>query len=169
MFKLIVLLFVLVITLYTDIKENKIKNKHLVVPLALGIFISIFNDGLYGLKDSLLGILLPFVFLFIFFALRMIGAGDIKLFCTIGAIMGFKFIENNIIYTFFVAGVVVIIKLIFTGKLFTTIKGIYYYFKAIFIGKNLIEFPKGEDNSFPFAIAIFIGTILQVLIKYQFI
>lgn len=169
MIKIVILLILLVITLYTDIKENKIKNKHLLVALVLGLVISFLNGGISSFKDSLLGIVVPFGFLFIFFAFRMIGAGDIKLFCTMGAIMGVRFIANNIIYTFFIAGIVVIIRLVFTAKLFTTIKGIYYYFKAIFIGRTLIEFPKTGSNKFPFVIAIFIGTTLQLLLRYEFI
>ena len=154
MIKILILLTLLSITLYTDIKDNKIKNIHLILPLVLGVLIAVLSNGLVGLKSSVFGIIIPFVALFLFFALKMLGAGDIKLFCTIGAIMGVNFVINNIIYSFFVAGIVVI------GKLF---------FKAIFIGRSLIEFPKVEGNTFPFVIAIFIGTILQLIVNYRFI
>lgn len=169
MIKILILLTLLSITLYTDIKDNKIKNIHLILPLVLGVLIAVLSNGLVGLKSSVFGIIIPFVALFLFFALKMLGAGDIKLFCTIGAIMGVNFVINNIIYSFFVAGIVVIGKLIFTGNLFKTLKSIYYFFKAIFIGRSLIEFPKVEANTFPFVIAIFIGTILQLIVNYRFI
>ena len=169
MIKILILLTLLSVTLYTDIKDNKIRNIHLLPPLLLGLVISVLSNGLDGLKSSVLGTIIPFVALFLFFALKMLGAGDIKLFCTIGAIMGVNFVINNIIYSFFAAGVVVIGKLIFTGNLFKILKGIYYFFKAIFIGRSLIEFPKIEGNRFPFAIAIFIGTILQLILNYNFI
>ena len=167
--KVILLLCIVSISLYTDIKENKIKNKYLLVALILGLAISLIIGGIAGAKDSILGIIVPFVALFIFFAMRMFGAGDIKLFCTIGAIMGLNFAINNIIYSFFLAGIVVIGKLIVTGQLFKIIKGLYYYFKAMFVGRAFLEFPRIEKNRFPFELAIFLGTVVQLVLKYSFI
>lgn len=83
--------------------------------------------------------------------------------------MGLNFAVNNIIYSFFLAGIVVIGKIIFTGQLFKILKGLCYYFTSMLLGRTLIEFPKVENNRFPFAIAIFIGTIVQLIIKYRFI
>ena len=163
--KIILLLCIVSISVYTDIKENKIKNKYLLVALILGLAISLLTGGIAGIKDSLLGVIVPFILLFLFFAMRMFGAGDIKLFCTIGAIMGL----NNIIYSFFLAGIVVISKIIFTGQLFKIIKGLYYYFKAMFLSRTIIEFQRIEGNRFPFGIAIFLGTIVQLIAKYNFI
>ena len=99
--KIILLLCIVSVSVYTDIKENKIKNKYLLVALILGLAISLLTGGIAGIKDSFLGIIVPFILLFLFFAMRMFGAGDIKLFCTIGAIMGLNFALNNIIYSFF--------------------------------------------------------------------
>lgn len=167
--KILLLLCIVSISAYTDIKENKIKNKYLLVALILGLAISLLTSGIAGIKDSILGIIVPFILLFLFFAMRMFGAGDIKLFCTIGAIMGLNFVLNNIIYSFFLAGIVVILKIIFTGQLFKITKELYYYFKAMFLNRTIIEFQKIEENRFPFGIAIFLGTIVQLIAKYKFI
>lgn len=83
--------------------------------------------------------------------------------------MGLNFALNNIIYSFFLAGIVVILKIIFTGQLFKIIKGLYYYFKAMFLNRTIIEFKRTEGNRFPFGIAIFLGTIVQLIAKYNFI
>lgn len=167
--KILLLLCIVSISAYTDIKENKIKNKYLLVALILGLVISLLTSGIAGIKDSILGIIVPFILLFLFFAMRMFGAGDIKLFCTIGAIMGLNFALNNIIYSFFLAGILVILKIIFTGQLFKITKELYYYFKAMFLNRTIIEFQKIEENRFPFGIAIFLGTIMQLIAKYKFI
>lgn len=167
--KILLLLCIVSISAYTDIKENKIKNKYLLVALILGLAISLLTSGIAGIKDSILGIIVPFILLFLFFAMRMFGAGDIKLFCTIGAIMGLNFALNNIIYSFFLAGILVILKIIFTGQLFKITKELYYYFKAMFLNRTIIEFQKIEENRFPFGIAIFLGTIMQLIAKYKFI
>ena len=163
--KIVLLVLIISISAYTDIKENKIKNKYLLIALILGLVMSTLTNGIVGAKDSLLGIIIPFLILFIFFVMRMLGAGDIKLFCTIGSIMGSNFVINNIMYTVFSAGIVIIVKLIISKQLFKMIKGIYFYFSAMILGKSLIEFPRIENNRFPFAVSIFIGTIIQLILK----
>ena len=167
--KIVLLVLIISISAYTDIKENKIKNKYLLIVFILGLAISLLTGGIAGIKDSLLGIIVPFILLFLFFAMRMVGAGDIKLFCTIGSIMGLNFVINNIMYTVFSTGIVIIVKLIISKQLFKMIKGIYFFFCAMILGKSLIEFPRIENNRFPFAVSIFIGTIIQLILKYNFI
>lgn len=167
--KIIILMILVSVATYTDIKENKIKNKHLCLFLILGLILSIIYGGIDGIKDSILGIIVPFVLLFLFFAFRMFGAGDIKLYCTIGSIMGLKFILNNIIYSFLLAGVIIILKLIFSKKLFKVLKGIYLYFANMFLSKNIFEFESTVGEKFPFAIAISVGTIVQLVVGYNFI
>lgn len=169
MIKIILLLLLVSIATYTDIKENKIKNKQISLFILLGIVLSILLDGFSGLKDSLLGIIVPFLLLFIFFVFRMLGAGDIKLFCAIGSIMGVSFVINNIIYSFLLAGIVVILKLLFTKKIISTFKGIYYYFANMFLTQSVSEFESTTNEKFPFAIAILLGTISQIIIGYKFI
>lgn len=167
--KLLILILMTGIATYTDLKENKIKNKHILIFLIIGLILSIVDNGLIGLKNSLLGIVVPFVILFIFFAFRMFGAGDIKLFCAIGSIMGVSFAVNNIIYSFLLAGIVVILKLLLSKKMIQTFKGIYYYFSNMLLAQSVSEFEATTNERFPFAIAILLGTISQIIIGYKFI
>lgn len=167
--KLLILFLMTSIATYTDLKENKIKNKHLLIFIIIGVILSILSNGILGIRDSLLGIIVPFLLLFIFFVFRMLGAGDIKLFCAIGSIMGVSFVINNIIYSFLLAGVVVILKLLFTKKIISTFKGIYYYFANMFLTQSVSEFESTTNDKFPFAIAILLGTISQIIIGYKFI
>lgn len=167
--KLLTLFLMTSIATYTDIKENKIKNKHLLIFIIIGMILSIVSNGILGLKDSLLGIIIPFLLLFIFFVFRMLGAGDIKLFCAIGSIMGVSFVINNIIYSFLLAGIVVILKLLLTKKIISTFKGIYYYFANMFLTQSVSEFKSTINDKFPFAIAILLGSISQIIIGYKFI
>lgn len=168
--KLILLFIVTAISAYTDAKENKIKNKLLLPILILGILSSVITGGFNGLLDSIIGIVLPFFALYILYALNMFGAGDVKLFCTIGAIMGYKFVINNFIYSILVGGIVAVFVLIFSKKFITNMKNFFIYIGSIFLTKNIVAY--GENDSsrkLPFAIIIFIGTILQLVIRFKFI
>ena len=70
-----------------DIKQRKIKNATVLMCLAAGIIFSLVPQGPCTLKNSLIGAAIPLV-LFPFFALKMLGAGDIKAFCALGAVFG---------------------------------------------------------------------------------
>ena len=101
-----ILLFLAVIN---DIKENKIKNKVILPFLLLGLITNFIMDGKIGVKNSLIAILIPFLTLFLFYVLGMLGAGDIKFFCAIGSIMGIEFIIYSMAYSFIIGGVIAII------------------------------------------------------------
>lgn len=167
--KIIILLITITIALYTDVMENKIKNKYLLPAFILGIITSFVFGGFEGLKSSLIGVIIPFIILFILFIFRFMGAGDIKLYCTIGAIMGHEFLINNLMYTIFVGGVLALVILLISKNLISRLRRVLLFIVNIIISKNIMEY-EGEPNSkkMPFAIAIFIGTVLQLIIRYNF-
>jgi len=69
-------------------------------------------DGVRGLLDSLLGIIVPFLLLIVLYALRMLGAGDVKLFSAIGAVLGVRAALWIMAYSFLAGGVIALIILI---------------------------------------------------------
>lgn len=167
--KIGILLITITIALYTDVMENKIKNKYLLPAFILGIITSFAFGGFEGLKSSLLGIIIPFIILFILFVLRFMGAGDIKLYCTIGAIMGQKFIINNLMYTIFAGGVLAVVMLLFSKQFISRLRRTLAFISNIIISKTIMEYTEASNSKkMPFAIAIFTGTILQLIIRYNF-
>ena len=84
--------------------------------------------------------------------------------------MGYKFVINNFIYSILVGGIVAVFVLIFSKKFITNMKNFFIYIGSIFLTKNIVAY--GENDSsrkLPFAIIIFIGTILQLVIRFKFI
>lgn len=162
--KIIVLMITLIICTYTDIKENKIKNKLLIIPLIFGIIVQIIIYGIKGIGISAAAIFIPIGVFLIPFLLRAIGAGDIKLYCVIGAIMGPKFIFYNIIYTLLVGAVIGIVNAVSSGKIIKTIYNIYsLIYGAIFYKVQIKSNITKDFERFPLAIAILVGTLIQLL------
>lgn len=169
-FKIVILIILVSICAYTDIKQKKIYNKFLVIPLILGFVISVYTLGLDGFRSSFIGMIVPFLMFIIFFAMHLFGAGDIKLYCTIGAIMGWKFVVNNIFFSFILTGIIIIIRVLYKRQFLMYIKNIYFYFKTFFISKgDMSSDKKIETSYFPFAISIFVSTIVQLMSGYNFI
>lgn len=159
-----------IISAYTDAKENKIKNKILIPFLIIGLIVSTITGGLDGFISSIIGIILPFIGLYILYMINVLGAGDIKLFCTIGAITGYNFVINNFIYSILAGGVIALLILIFSRTLISKIRKVYIYICNILIFKKINTYQENEETKkLPFAIIILIGTILQLTIKYKFI
>jgi Flp pilus assembly protein protease CpaA len=76
---------------------------------------AVLGIGETTLLQSIIGIVLPVVILFALYALRILGAGDIKLFSVIGAFTGFsvwKIICLSMIFGAFAGAVMVIRRVV---------------------------------------------------------
>ncbi|SHK19231.1 prepilin peptidase CpaA [Clostridium cavendishii DSM 21758] len=163
----ILLIILITICMITDIKGHKVYNKVILPFIILGPILNIIFYGLDGAKNSLIGFIIPIVIFFPLHMFKMIGAGDIKLFATIGALMGYKFLASNMVYSFFGAGIVCIFYIVKNRNLLERLK---YFFSFIFnsvLTKSVNEYDK-EKSKIPFALGVFIGTIAQLIIKYDF-
>jgi prepilin peptidase CpaA len=145
----------------------------------LGLIINAYMYGFQGLKSSLFGIAVPVVLLFVLFYLKLIGAGDIKLFSAIGALMGYKFILYAMTYSFIFAGILSLFRLLQNKSmtcasnltLIKLVKSTFYDF-YIDIIMCCITSPNyflqnGTKHTIRLSPAITMGTCIQIF-KYLF-
>lgn len=155
----------------SDYKIYKIKNVHIMIFLIAGLIFNLLNGGLGGGIEAIMGALLPLV-LFPLYALKMLGAGDIKAFCAIGSILGFEQIGYTIIFSFMAGGVIAVFFLVFRENALARFKAFWKYIYACFYMRRLLPYSSFTDPSgkFRFAYGIFCGFILSVINNYyQFI
>lgn len=156
------------LSLSSDIKSYKIKNIIIVPFIAAGLATNLLLNGTPGILASLLAGVLPAMLLFVLFALRMLGAGDIKLFCAVGAISGVEFVLYDMVYSF-LAGGVIAVAIMLLNKSFKQ-RGIYLlnYIKSCVLTLSLQPYTdfsdKNDGAKFRFAYAIAVGTAVQMLI-----
>lgn len=106
------LLFVISIAAVYDIKTWEIPNTLIVIGIAAGSLVSIMTEGFSdGLKNSVFGIVVPVALLFILFILKLMGAGDIKLFSVAGAFVGIS-IFKVLLYAFISGGIISILYIV---------------------------------------------------------
>lgn len=168
--KLLFLFIFLFVAVYTDIKLRKIKNNLIIIFVLSGIIINVWEGGFTGFFLSLKGIFLPVILLLIFFKLKMLGAGDIKLFSGIGAFMGPGFLLETMIGSFLTGGVIAVILIIIRKNARQRFGYMFTYLKSCFIAFTLLPYGYSGDNNdgakFPFACAVISGVSLKVLFNF---
>jgi prepilin peptidase CpaA len=157
----------LFIALISDVKSYKIKNKVTVTFMALGLITNFCYAKYKGLIGSLLGVVVPLVLLIILYALRMLGAGDIKLFCALGAIFGVEHIIEIMAYSFLAGGVIAFFFMLMRRNAKERFRHLFNYFKAVFLTFSFMEYTEFEDKKdkgkFRFAYAVFAGTFFFII------
>jgi len=149
----------------TDLKGRKIYNIVLMPALILGIVINIYTTGWVGLMTSVQGLILGLIFLILPFILGGLGAGDVKLLATIGAIKGTEFTLYTFIGMGLSGGILATVLLVFQGRLLKTIKGL---FQGLWLlastGGRVGSFTNSNDqNMIPYGVAIVTGAVYALM------
>lgn len=165
-----ILIAVLVVCLYTDIRQRKIFNIVLVPAAVLALGGNLYYGGMEGGLTSIKGLLLGMALLFIPFMLGGMGAGDVKLMGVIGAFKGPEFVLIAFLATAIIGGLLAIVVMVKSGQFKVRLRATWYTFLSIF---NIM--PKvnmigsihsgGAAQAFPYGIAISLGTAAAYLLR----
>lgn len=169
MIRIVIALPLAVLAVINDIKTFKIKNSLTLSFAILGFITNFILFGKEGLKDSLLGFVLPIIVLFLFFTLKMLGAGDIKLFSAFGSILGVKGVIDVMLYSFFAGGIIAFILILVRRNGLVRLKYFYRYILACFLTRSILSYgdlDKKDNGRFRFAYAIMMGLILTLITNY---
>lgn len=165
----IILTLLLVIAVAGDIRTYRIYNLPIALGLAAGLVLNFMIDGIEGLAWSLLAAIIPAALLIVLFALRMLGAGDIKLFCAIGAIMGVPFVLLTMAFSFLAGGLMALCIMFVRGNFMQRLKHIKNYLKTCYFTHTFIPYTDFGDKSdgakFHFSLAIAAGSIIQIILS----
>lgn len=163
-FKLFLLLSTLMLALYHDIKEQKIKNYVTYSAAFVGLTVNVAEHGLDGLVFSLVGGLTPIMVLGLWYIVNIMGAGDIKLFAAIGSIMGLPFTMYSFVYSLYFGGFIALIILSKRKQFRQRMYRIYEYFCFVAATRKIAPYCTKTDShsKFIFSAAIVPGTILHL-------
>ncbi len=166
-FKLLLLLLTLILALYQDIKEQKIKNSITFSAAFLGLSVNVAEHGLDGFVLAVIGWSIPVFVLGICYAANIMGAGDIKLFAAIGAIMGLSFTVYSFVYSVYFGGLIAFILLYKRSVFKQRMYRIYEYLCFVAATRRLIPYcdKADQESKFIFSTAIVPGTILHLTLS----
>lgn len=162
--KIIICAVFLILINFTDIKGFKIKNKVVLPTIIIGL---IYGTICNSFLDSVYGMLIPLV-LFPLYALKMLGAGDVKALCAIGTVLGFKLSVMTMLLTFVSGGVIALGFMLFNKNFVERFKNLFNYLKMSFFMRKMDKYNYGgsEKSYFRFSFAITTGTILAIVNYY---
>ncbi len=151
----------------TDVKYRRVFNIHLVVSLLVGAVIYLQFGSLN--RISMYAFLLPFVVHYIPFKLRLVSAGDVKLFMLVGLFSSVQFILSCMAISYLLGGLVSLGIMIRHKCLKSRLRSIYVYFMSLMVSKKLVSYSStgSERLAIPFALMIHFAVLVQLLCNQQ--
>ncbi len=137
-----------------DVWSRRIPNWLTFGALVLGILLNTWLHGLEGALASLAGAALGVAVLLPFYAIGVMGAGDVKLMGALGALLGPQALVSVAVYTAIAGGLLSIVILAFNGRLLETMSGLV-------IRRQL---PARNGATAPYALAIAAGVVMSVVL-----
>ncbi len=145
-----------------DIQRGRISNGLILWGLTAGLCGQMAEYGAMGLIFFFEGALLPILLLGPLFYFRMLGAGDIKLLCTLGGYAGPQVSLWYVVASIFAGGILAGI-LIIRRRNFRSRMGVFWsYWKRLATERTWRAYDKGEKQggTFHFSIPILISVLL---------
>ena len=147
-----------------DVTTKRIPNALTYAACLWGFALGAYFGGWAGLGDSALGFAGGFVPVLIMFLGGSIGGGDVKLMGAVGALLGFPGGLNAFISAVLVGGFFAAIILLWQGRLGPILR---YAFSTLLskVVPTYVPYPAppAVKDSFPFGVAIALGTYLTVV------
>ena len=151
------------IAVFMDFLMERVVNSFICMGLVLGLYYQISTGSVKGMIVYVLGILVPFFLLLPLFYFRMLGAGDIKLFCVLGSVLGYETIVKIMVCSFFLGSVIIFSISNFLWKSERKMSLFFSLFVSVWENKEPY-FPyikKGRKaENFHFTVPILLGVML---------
>lgn len=158
------MVFFIAIALIFDLKEHRIPNLLNAIFIITGFGYNTINFGASGLLISIKGFSMGLILILILYIIDAVGAGDVKLFAGLGALMGSYFVLYLIVVTIFLTGIFALVFfLIKNWKSMSRTKGEFIAMQLIskkIFNRNL----KGNINRTYFPLMIFVAPSVLIVI-----
>lgn len=160
---------VMAVCVYTDIKFKKIYNAVLFPAAAIGLAWNFYSGGLAGGVAGIKGMMLGVALLLVPFVMGGMGAGDVKLLGVVGAFKGPCFVWSSFLFTAVIGGLISIVIMAKSGAFSARVRGVIFTLLSFFgfiPEVNMLDTIYGDSaRTFPYGIAIAAGTVLAYLMR----
>ena len=176
---LLLILSLLALAVTADIRRRRVPNYLVVIGITTGLATQLIipagpgpfstDGGTIGMSASLGGIAVGFAALFPLYALRAMGAGDVKLMMMVGAFLGPLQTLGVVVLTFAAGGVLALVMALWQRSLAQLALNLRFMLTTTAVRAAGGESPRFEPlqqtaGRMPYAVAIAAGTLLQLIL-----
>lgn len=164
--RLLLLVPLAAIVIYFDVRYRRIPNVLVLATLLAGLAINTGFGGLQGTMTSALGVGLAFAPMFLMHIFGAMGAGDVKLFGAIGAVLGVGLVPITFVVVVMVGAVLAVYSMIRAGTVFSTLHGVMRIFVGVLPGWEMPRFamPADRRHTIPYGVAIMLGSVITAAV-----
>jgi prepilin peptidase CpaA len=159
----IVLVIAALYCAYTDVRYRRIYNYITIPAIVLGVLIQYLFNGIDGLTMSLLGTGTGLGLFLLFYLLKGIGGGDIKLLAAVGALQGYIFVVYTAAMAVLLAGSYVLIHAARKGMLGMVLRSTCSFILSP--GKTIAH-QNHESMTIPLGFFIGLSSLVMLVIQY---
>ncbi|WP_099158597.1 A24 family peptidase [Virgibacillus ndiopensis] len=163
-----ILIIFIVIAFITDVTNRKLPNWLTVSGVIVGIGYHLGSNGVDGLLFSFFGLLVAGAIFLVLYNLKAVGAGDVKLFAGIGAMVGVEQVFFMSMYSIIFAGLIGIIILVFTKTFLRKMIEVCFSIADSIFSRNLSnleEYKMTKGTRFPFMYSVIPAVLLTYFIS----
>ncbi len=173
-----VLALALAAAVWHDVKARRIPNRLIVLGTLAALALHACmrsGDGLFqadagglGLLPSLAGFAVGLLLLLPFYAMKTLGAGDVKMMAMVGAFLGAKAVLGATLLAMLAGGVLALVVALWSGQLGRVWKNLRHMLRVTSVvgvaGIGQDANPDLVTGKLPYAVAIACGTVAQLLL-----
>jgi prepilin peptidase CpaA len=155
-----------VVITYYDARYRRIPNPFVLATLVAGLAINALINSWHGVVSSLEGCALAFVLMFVLHVFGAMGAGDVKLFAAIGAVLGVQSVLPTFMVVVLTGGVLGVITMLRAGAVRTTMLRVAQIFMGLLPGWEMPRFavPTERRHTIPYGVAITFGSLISLVL-----
>ncbi len=159
------MLSVLLAAAVSDIRTGRISNQLIFAGLSFGIIFRVWNMGAFGIAVFIIHITIPVILFSVLFLMRVLGAGDIKLFSVISSVCTYQQLFYCIVASFLAGAVLALLKTGGFKKLRVRILYFTLYVTDVIRERKIIPYPYifgHREETIPFSAAILLGYLISL-------
>lgn len=158
--KMTICIAIFVGAIIQDLILKKVKNYYILMSFILVLSYQLFSMGVVGSIEVYKNILLAFAVGFFFFSLKIIGAGDAKVFIVISILLPISGVINSFIYSLFWGGMLGLFRSILSGHIRNLIQNIFLLQNMILFSKKINQ-TSLNLQTIPYTIPLFLGVMMD--------
>ncbi len=154
------------LVIYYDVRYRRIPNTLVLTTLISGLILNTTFGGFSGVLTSIGGCLLAFAFMLVLHIFGAMGAGDVKLFAAIGAVLGVKLVVPTFVVVLLVGGALAVVSMLRAGTVRATLFRVMQIFVGLLPGWEMPRFsvPADRRHTIPYGVAITLGSLISLTI-----